>query len=93
MNEEKMLKHIESKCYEVIRLREFYKDYRDRLVDETNDLKTRTFWLNDIGRRSEQANAYYNQYIQAHRDLCQLCNILGGKYLEMFNELVEGEEQ
>ena len=38
-------------------------------------------------------NAYYNQYIQAHRDLCQLCNILGGKYLEMFNELVVGEEQ
>lgn len=92
MNEEKMLKHIESKCYEVIGLRELYKDCRDRLIDETNNLKTSTFWMNDIGRKAEQMNAYYNQYIQAYRDLCQLCHILGGKYLEMFNELVEGEE-
>jgi len=92
MNEEKMLDHVRSKCYEVIQLRDFYKDYRDRLIHETNDLKTSTFWMNDICRETEYMNAYYNQYIQAYRDLCQLCHILGGEYLEMFNELVEGKE-
>ena len=92
MNEEKMLKHVRSKCYEVIQLRDFYEDYRDRLVNEANDLKQSTFWMNDIGRKAEQMNAYYNQYVQANRDLCQLCHILGGEYLEMFNELIEGEE-
>jgi hypothetical protein len=92
MNEEKMLDHVRSKCYEVIQLREIYEDYKTKLIEETNDVKQIIFWLNDIGRRAEQTNAYYNQYIQANRDLSQLCHILDGKYLEMFNELVEGEE-
>lgn len=93
MNEEKMLDHVRSKCYEVIQLRDFYNHYKTKLIEETNDLKQSTFWMNDIGHKAEQMNSYYNQYIQADRDLCQLCHILGGEYLEMFNEIVEKEEE
>ena len=36
MNEEKMLEHIRNKCYEVIQLRDFYNDYKTKLIEETN---------------------------------------------------------
>lgn len=96
VNEIKMFaelkEYVSSKCYEVISLKEFYEDCRDRLVNETNDLKTSTFWMNDIGTRAEQMNKYYYQYTQGYRDISQLCHILGGDYLKFFENML-GEQK
>lgn len=92
MDEEKMMEHVRSKCFEVIQLKDIYEHDRDRLIKEVNTLSTSEFWMNAIGQHSEQMYVYCSKYEQAYRDLCQLCHILGGKYLDAFHELLEAEE-
>jgi hypothetical protein len=38
-------------------------------------------------------NEFYYSYAQAYRDLSQLCYLVGGKALKMFNEIVEESEE
>lgn len=94
MNEDILIQHVLSKCYEVSNLKELYEDYKSKVIKCSHDLETGSeFWVNGIGNVAEQMNKCYNQYTQGYRDISQLCHLLGGDYLECFKSILgEGEK-
>ena len=38
-------------------------------------------------------NKYYNQYTQGYRDISQLCHMLGGEYLRVFESILGEVEE
>ena len=87
--ESKLLTHIKDKWYEVLQQKELYEMYRDKVTEMGNDIQERSFWQDVIGQNAQTMNIHYYQYLQAFRDLSQLCHLLGGNYLELFNSLVD----
>ena len=90
--EAKRLAHIKDKWYEVQQQKELYELYRDKVTEMGNDIQERPFWQDVIGQNAQTMNIHYYQYLQAFRDLSQLCHILGGEYLELFNSLADADD-
>ena len=89
MNEGKLTEYVTSKCYEVNNLKEFYEGYKSKVIGCGYDLEAgSTFWLDGLGSKVEQMNKYYNQYTQGYRDISQLCHMLGGDYLRVFESIL-----
>ena len=88
--EDKMLDWVEEKCREVQLLYEFYTQYRDQLQDRVDNLSESTFFNEAIHPTVQTMNIYYAKYAQGYRDVSQVCHILGGEYLDVFDAHFKG---
>ena len=84
--EDKMLDWVEKKCIEVHLLYKFYTQYRDQLQDRVANLSESTFFNEAIHPTVQTMNIYCAKFSQGYRDVSQVCHILGGQYLQVFDE-------
>ena len=93
--EDKLLYWVKDKCIEVQQLYGFYVIYREQLQERANKLRESSFYVVAVADTARDMNNYYAKYAQGLRDVSQVCHLLGGEYLEIFNQYFgeESEEQ
>ena len=85
-----LLNHIRHKCYEIITAKYNYNLIKDNLISQAESIKSGSeFWESEIYRTAAELKVQRQMLNTLELDISQLCNILGGEYLKMLEEIVQ----
>ncbi len=93
-SEEQMKTYIRNVCGDVVLSREYFEQFRNKLIDQSSKLSDREcdFYAGVIGQTTQEFLVAKAKYEQVRRDVSLLCHFLGGEYIDMFNNIVCASE-
>ena len=88
-----LLDHVKHKCYEIITARYNYNSIKDNLISQIESIKSGSeYWESEIYRTAAGLKVQSEKLNTMITNISQICHILGGEYLKMWEEIVQGNK-
>lgn len=91
INEKKLKEYVKDKCYEWLAVRGLARSKKDEMLrnslgimDDDDD-----FWIGTAYKSAVEMTKEYERFKQLNTDLSQLAHMLGGEYLEMYENVIK----
>lgn len=85
INEEKLKKFVESKCYDLVCVKHCYESARDSFLHAVSNYKLGA--CESISNWLENLKRWERSYIGEEYILSQFCHQLGDEYVEIWNRI------
>lgn len=88
INEEKLKKFVEGKCYDLLSVKHCYKQACESFQHAANNYTLGIRSSDSINNWLENLKRWEDRYVEDGYLLSQFCHQLGDEYVEIWNEIV-----